>query len=49
VHRQPCRERPRLTREYELARDLVDAASLDLIRHSALAARFTSPPGGIAQ
>jgi adenosine deaminase len=30
----------RLTREYELARDLVDAASLDLIRQSALAARF---------
>jgi adenosine deaminase len=39
----------RLTREYELARDLVDAASLDLIRQSALAARFTSPPSGIAR
>jgi len=34
----------RLSREYELAGDLVDAASLDLIRQSALAARFTSPP-----
>ena len=33
----------RLTREYELARDLVDAASLELIRQNALAARFTSP------
>jgi adenosine deaminase len=32
----------RLTREYELARDLVDAASLDSIRRNALAARFTS-------
>lgn len=32
-----------LTREYELALDLVDAASLDLIRHNALAARFTHP------
>ena len=30
----------RLTREYEIARDLVDAASLDLIRQNALAARF---------
>jgi adenosine deaminase len=39
----------RLTREYELARDLVDAASLDLIRQSALAARFASPRGGIAR
>jgi adenosine deaminase len=39
----------RLTREYEIARDLVDAASLDLIRHSALAARFASPRGGIAR
>lgn len=35
----------RLTREYELARDLVDAASLDLIRHNAVAARFTSSDG----
>jgi adenosine deaminase len=33
----------RLTREYELARDLVDVASLELIRQNALAARFTSP------
>jgi adenosine deaminase len=33
----------RLTREYELAGDLVDAASLDVIRQHALAARFTSP------
>jgi adenosine deaminase len=33
----------RLTREYELALDLVDAASLDLIRQTALAARFTNP------
>ena len=33
----------RLTREYELAGDLVDAASLDVIRQNALAARFTSP------
>ena len=31
----------RLTREYELARDLVDATTLDLIRHNAIAARFT--------
>ena len=30
----------RLTREYDLALDLVDAASLDLIRQHALAARF---------
>jgi adenosine deaminase len=35
----------RLTREYELARDLVDAASLDLIKQNALAARFTGPVG----
>ena len=33
----------RLTREYELARDLVDAATLDAIRRNALTARFTSP------
>ena len=33
----------RLTREYELARDLVDSASLDLIRRHALAARFKTP------
>lgn len=39
----------RLTREYEIARDLVDAASLDLIRQSALAARFASPRCGIAR
>ena len=32
----------RLTREYEHARDLVDATSLDRIRRNALAARFTS-------
>jgi adenosine deaminase len=35
----------RLTREYELARDLVDPASLHLIKQNALAARFTSPAG----
>jgi len=35
----------RLTREYELARDLIDTASLDIIRRNALAARFTSPDG----
>jgi adenosine deaminase len=34
-----------LTREYALAGDLVDAASLDVIRQNALAARFTSPGG----
>jgi adenosine deaminase len=40
-----------LTREYELAGDLVDAASLDVIRQHAQAARFTrqtgasTPPG----
>jgi adenosine deaminase len=33
----------RLTREYALAEDLVDAASLELIRRTALAARFTRP------
>jgi adenosine deaminase len=33
----------RLTREYELARALVDEASLDLIRRNAESARFTSP------
>ena len=33
----------RLTREYELALDLVDAASLDVIRQHALAARFARP------
>ena len=33
----------RLTREYEIAGDLVDAATLDNIRRNALAARFTSP------
>jgi adenosine deaminase len=32
----------RLTREYELALDLVDAASLDIIRRNALAARFVN-------
>jgi len=35
----------RLTREYEIADDLIDAASLDLIRKNALAARFTGPSG----
>ena len=35
----------RLTREYEIARDLVDATALDIIRQNALAARFTSPDG----
>ena len=35
----------RLTREYEIARDLVDAAALDIIRQNALAARFPSPGG----
>ena len=35
----------RLTHEYEIARDLVDAAALDIIRQNALAARFTSPDG----
>src|ERR1700722_10510456 len=33
----------RLTREYDLARDLLDAPSLDLIRRTALAARFSGP------
>jgi adenosine deaminase len=33
----------RLTREYDLAGDLVDAASLDVIRQNALAARFAGP------
>jgi adenosine deaminase len=33
----------RLTREYEIARDLVDAAALDNIKRNALAARFTGP------
>jgi adenosine deaminase len=35
----------RLTREYEIAADLVDAATLDNIRRNALAARFTGPDG----
>jgi hypothetical protein len=35
----------RLTRKYEIARDLVDAAALDNIRRNALAARFTNPDG----
>ena len=39
----PAVSATRLTREYELARDLVDAASLDVIRQNTLAARFTSP------
>ena len=33
----------RLTREYELARGLVDPASLDMMRQDALAARFGGP------
>jgi adenosine deaminase len=33
----------RLTREYQIAGGLVGAASLDLIRQNALAARFTGP------
>ena len=33
----------RLSREYELAADLLDAASLDLIRQNASAARFANP------
>jgi adenosine deaminase len=40
-----------LSREYELAGDLVDASTLDRIRENALAARFTSPrsrSGGVA-
>lgn len=32
-----------LTREYELARDLVDGPSLDLIRQNALMGRFGAP------
>jgi hypothetical protein len=32
----------RLTREYELALDLIDAASLGIIRRNALAARFVN-------
>jgi len=39
----------RLTREYEIARDLVDAATLDVIRRNALAARFASPDGSTRQ
>jgi adenosine deaminase len=35
----------RLTREYELARGLLDDASLDVIRRTALAARFSRPDG----
>ncbi|HUN30823.1 MAG TPA: adenosine deaminase [Trebonia sp.] len=37
----------RLTREYELAQDLVDAASLDLIRGNAVAARFSGAGGRV--
>ena len=37
----------RLTREYKLAGDLLDEASLDIIKENALAARFTRPGGGI--
>jgi hypothetical protein len=36
----------RLTREYELALDLVDAPTLKLIRQNAQAACFTSPDRG---
>jgi hypothetical protein len=32
-------------REYEIADDLIDAASADLVRKNALAARFTGPSG----
>jgi adenosine deaminase len=39
----------RLTREYEIARDLVDAAALDIIRQNALTALFTSPDGSTRQ
>jgi len=35
----------RLTREYEIAHDLIGAASLDVIRQNALAARFTGHSG----
>jgi adenosine deaminase len=35
----------RLTREYGLARDLVDAASLHRIKENAMAARFTGAGG----
>jgi adenosine deaminase len=35
----------RLTREYQIAHELIGAASLDLIRRNALAARFTGPSG----
>jgi adenosine deaminase len=34
----------RLSREYDIARDLVDEASLDLIRRNALSARFRRQP-----
>lgn len=37
----------RLTREYKLAGDLLDEASLDIIKENALAARFTRPAGDI--
>jgi adenosine deaminase len=36
----------RLSREYELARDLVSPAALDLIRRNAMEARFTRPGRG---
>jgi adenosine deaminase len=36
----------RLTREYEIARDLIDAAALEVIRQNAFAVRFTSLNGG---
>ena len=39
----PTVSNTRLTREYEIARDLVDAAALDTIKQNALAARFNQP------
>jgi adenosine deaminase len=39
----PAVSETRLTREYELAGDLVNAATLDVIRQNALAARFGGP------
>jgi adenosine deaminase len=45
----PAVSHTRLTREYELARDLVDAATLDVIRQNALAARFAGPAPSAAR
>ena len=39
----PAVSNTRLTREYEHARDLVDASALDRIKQNALAARFAQP------